>query len=257
MNDTPRGLTRIAPTPSGYLHAGNVATFRATAELADRLGLDLALRIDDADAARYRRDYAEDIFRVLALLDIAWQVGPRTVMDFEQHWSQRARTSVYRANLTRLRDSSLELYACSCSRRDLEGIARGGCPGNCRTRARDLIPHETSLRVHVPEGTVVTMGRHTVDLAATIGDAVLWRRDDVPAYHLVTIVEDRDLGTTHIVRGEDLLTSSAFQVWLAPHLDAAGVAQATYIHLPLVLGPDGTKLSKSQLGDRARPWTLS
>jgi glutamyl-tRNA synthetase len=251
-----RGRTRIAPTPSGYLHAGNVATFRATADLAAHHDLDLALRIDDADAARYRTDYAADIFRVLDLLDIHWQIGPRDVTDFETAWSQRLKTHLYRAELNRFRDST-STYACACSRRDLAGIPEGGCPGRCWERHLELIPDETSLRVRVPLGTIITVGDVAVDIAAAIGDAVLWRRDDLPAYHLVTIVEDRDLGTTHIVRGADLLTSSAFHMWLAPHLGAQTVADATYVHLPLVTGPDGAKLSKSQRGDHARPWTLS
>lgn len=252
-----RGLTRIAPTPSGFLHEGNVATFRATADLASELGLDLALRIDDADAARSRPAYIEDIFRVLDLLGIAWQVGPRTATEFAAHWSQRHRTESYRQRLEQLRDGAVELYACACSRRELGGAARGGCSGRCWERALVLREGSTCLRVRVPPGTTVEVGGCAIDISDTIGDAVLWRRDDLPAYHLVSIVEDAALGTTHIVRGADLLESSAFQIWLAQQMGAVSVAEAAYLHLPLILDADGAKLSKSQLGEHARPWTLS
>jgi glutamyl-tRNA synthetase len=240
-------LTRIAPTPSGFLHEGNRFSFRTTADLAATWGVDLALRIDDADAPRYRREYVEDIFGTLADLGIEWQVGPRDTGDFEAHWSQRAKTEYYRDELERARSRGLTVYACTCTRGTQRGPATGGCGAGCRNRSLEYAPGETALRVAVPIGTIVGVGQHGVDLAAEMGDFIVWRRDDLPAYQLVSVIEDRDLGTTHIVRGQDLLASSAAQIFLAPALGAANVAAAIYVHHELMTDGDGRKLSKSQI----------
>jgi glutamyl-tRNA synthetase len=245
-------VTRIAPTPSGFLHAGNRLNFRRTADLAAELGAELALRIDDVDASRYRREYAEDIFATLEEMGIAWTVGPRDVDDFEAHWSQRAKTEVYRAELERALSRGLQAYACSCSRSVQSGPASGGCAGGCRDRDLPLEPGRTALRVAVDPGTAVDVGMEQVSLDSEMGDFIVWRRDDLPAYQLVSVVDDRDLGVTHIVRGRDLLPSSAAQVHLAPWLEAEGVAQATYVHHEIVTDASGAKLSKSTLAQGPR-----
>jgi glutamyl-tRNA synthetase len=109
----------------------------------------------------------------------------------------------------------------------------------------------TALRVAVPHGTVVHAGDAAVRLDVDMGDFVVWRRDDLPAYQLVSVLEDRDLGVTHIVRGRDLLTSTAAQVYLSAWLDAEMVAQATYVHHELITDDTGAKLSKSTLAHSA------
>ena len=237
-------LTRIAPTPSGYLHAGNIRNIEITVDLARREGLALALRIDDCDASRYRREYVEGIFESLRALGITWDIGPRDPEDFETRWSQRARTDYYRSQLAAA--SSLDTYACTCSRSMAAALGTGGCTGGCRGKGTPLTPNASALRVHVPEGTIIDVDGVDVDLATAMGDFVIWRRDDLPAYQLVSVIEDRDLGTTHIVRGEDLLASSAAQILLARHLGAPNVVDATYIHHPLLVDSLGRKLSKSQ-----------
>ena len=240
-------LTRIAPTPSGFLHEGNRLNFRVTADLAKSLGAALALRIDDADATRYRREYAEDIFATLHDMGIAWTVGPSDVDDFEQHWSQRAKTEFYREQLHEAIASGLPVYACACSRAQQAGPASGGCAGGCRSRSLALEPGRTALRVAIDVDTEVTMGEEVVPLGEAMGDFVIWRRDDLPAYQLVSVLEDRDLGVTHIVRGHDLLSSSAAQVHLAQWTGAPNVAEAFYVHHELVTDSAGAKLSKSTL----------
>lgn len=240
-------LTRIAPTPSGFLHAGNRLNFRMTAALADEVGATLALRIDDADAARYRREYAEDIFATLHAMGIEWTIGPRDADDFEKRGTQRAKTEYYRHQLREAIEAGLPVYACGCSRARQRGPAAGGCVGGCRTRDLPLEPGRTALRVAVDITGEVAVGEHLVELAAAMGDFVVWRRDDLPAYQLVSVTEDRDLGVTHIVRGEDLLPSSAAQIHLAPWLGADNVARATYRHHGLVTDASGAKLSKSTL----------
>ena len=245
-------LTRIAPTPSGFLHEGNRLNFRRTADLAADIGAELALRIDDVDASRYRREYAEDIFASLRDMGIAWTVGPRDVEDFEAHWSQRARTEIYRAELQRALAQGLPAYACACSRAVQPGPASGGCAAGCRERELPLEPGRTALRVAVEPGTVVAVGAERVSLDTEMGDFIVWRRDDLPAYQLVSVIDDRDLGVTHIVRGRDLLSSSAAQIHLAPWLGAESVAQATFVHHELVIDASGEKLSKSTLAHGPR-----
>ena len=243
------GLTRLAPTPSGFLHAGNIMNFELTAELARAESLQLALRIDDSDAGRYRREYVDDIFDTLQRLGIEWQVGPQDPADFEAHWSQQLRTEYYRAEVARAQ--GLDTYACTCSRSVVTSTPTGGCPGGCRRADLPLSPGISALRLHVPIGTCVEVSGHVIDLAEAMGDFVVWRRDDLPSYQIVSVIEDRDLGTTHIVRGEDLLASSAAQIHIAQALRADNVARATFIHHPLVRDADGHKLSKSQRGGRA------
>lgn len=239
--------TRIAPTPSGFLHAGNRANFREVARIAEETGADIVLRIDDIDAARYRRAYAADIFATLTDMGLEWSHGPRDVADFEDNWSQRRKIAYYRDQLQQAVDLGLPVYACRCSRSTQRGPATGGCVGGCRTAGLPLFNPDTAVRIAVPDDTSVTVEGRAIDVSSTLGDAVIWRRDNVPAYHLVSVIEDRDLAITHIVRGDDLLESTAFQIHLAQGLRATSVAQATYLHHALILGDNGLKLSKSVL----------
>lgn len=227
-------ITRFAPTPSGYLHLGNAVNAQLVAWLAQGHGGTVALRIDDLDAPRFRTEYLRDIFSLLQWLEIPWQVGPADETDFEARHSLRLRTDRYRAELRAARDRGLELYACRCSRSQLTGPPTGGCPGGCRDAGHAHTAGETAIRARIPE-----------DVAPEIGDVVLWRRDDLPAYHLASVIEDRDLSVTHVVRGEDLRASTAIQLHLAPFLDAPSFARARVIHHRLLTDATGAKLSKS------------
>jgi len=242
-------LTRYAPTPSGFLHAGNIANLERTAEVARAVSATIALRIDDADASRYRRVYVDDIFRVLGELGLTWDLGPRDTDEFEARYSQRAKTEYYRGEL---HAATLLTYACRCSRTVQRGIPTGGCSGGCRTAQHPWTPGDTSLRVVVPEATTIDVSGTPVRLDVELGDFVVWRRDDLPAYQWVSVVEDRDLGTTHIVRGADLLPSTAAQIFLARGLGALNVIEAEYFHHELVCDDQGRKLSKSTLGGQER-----
>ena len=248
-------LTRIAPTPSGFLHEGNRVNFRRTADLAREIGAAIALRIDDADATRYRREYAEDIFATLRSMGIEWTVGPRDVDDFEAQWSQRAKTEYYRSQLQEALERGMPAYACACSRNQQRGPAVAGCVGDCRARGLSLAPGSTALRVVVDPGTAVDVAGQRVDLGAEMGDFIVWRRDDLPAYQVVSVVEDHDLGVTHIVRGIDLLPSSAAQIYLATWFDATNISGAAFVHHEIVTDASGSKLSKSQLAHHAREET--
>jgi glutamyl/glutaminyl-tRNA synthetase len=230
--------TRMAPTPSGFLHIGNAANLLITSWLAQ--GGVLALRIDDMDTARTRPEYVQDIFDVTHWLGIDWAIGPRDAPDHASTFALALHTERYRAGLQQLVDSGLQVFACTCSRTDLAGSR--SCVADCRSAARPVVPGESALRAVLPDVEVEVDGAR-INLRDAHGDVVLWRRDDLPAYHLVTVLEDRDLGTTDVVRGMDLLDSSALHVWLAARLHAAPIR---YRHHGLVPGPMGMKLSKSQ-----------
>ena len=240
-------VTRFAPTPSGYLHLGNAVNAQLVAWLAAGHGGVVGLRIDDMDVGRCRSEYVEDIFDVLAWLGIEWSAGPRDPADFAQHHSMRRRTGYYRSELALALSAGLDAYACACSRSRIRGPAVGGCPGGCRQADLPLEPGRTALRVHVPIGTIVRVSGSTVDLSSSMGDFVIWRRDDLPAYQLVSVIEDRDAHVTHVVRGDDLIDSTAAQLFLAPHLRAADLAGADFRHHGLLTDDAGAKLSKSQV----------
>lgn len=236
-------VSRIAPTPSGYLHIGNAVNFLLT-WLAVRLhDGQLLLRIDDLDKARCRPEYVDDIFASLAWLGIEPGAGPSGTDEFYARYSQTLRYEAYRKALGLMRDQGAKLFACGCSRKTLAGEAV--YPGTCRDTGLDLRPMETALRIAVPEQSIIAMDHAAVSLDRAVGDFVLWRRDDVPAYQLVSTVEDRDAGVNLIVRGQDLYESSAAQLFLAPYLNAGSFADARFIHHDLIRRPDGSKFSKS------------
>lgn len=233
-------LTRFAPTPSGYLHLGNAVNAVLVGRLAAQEAGTVLLRIDDIDAARSRPEYLDDIHGLLRWLGI--QVSGSVL--------QSDRLDRYREVLDSA--NTLNAYGCRCSRRDLAGPATGGCPGGCRTAGLPLTPGMTALRVAVPDGATVEIDGHAVRLDLVMGDFVVWRRDDLPAYQLASVVDDVDLGMTHIVRGVDLLESTAAQVFLAQALGLSDFARTTVLHHGLVTGPDGSKISKSQV-ERGQP----
>jgi len=236
-------VSRIAPTPSGYLHIGNAANFLMT-WLAVRLQNGrLLLRIDDLDKARCRESYVDDVFASLEWLGIDIDEGPSGTGDFFARHSQTLRYDAYRDALERMRRNGAPLFACGCSRKTLAGAER--YPGTCRDAALELIPSQTALRIAVPDNTAVAVGGGNVRLDRVLGDFVLWRKDDIPAYQLVSAVEDERAGVNLLVRGSDLYESSAAQLYLAPYLGAARFSDAAFIHHGLVLRPDGSKFSKS------------
>ncbi len=237
-------ITRIAPTPSGFLHPGNAVNFLLTSWLARQHGGRLLLRIDDLDAARVRPEYLDDVFRVVSWLGLEIHGGPSDVAEFRRDYSQTLRTEYYRDEVRRLP----EVFACRCSRRELAG--GGPYPGTCRLAGLELAAGRTALRATVPRPCPVPVGSRTVDVAAEMGDFVVWRRDDLPAYQLASVVDDRDLGVNAVVRGLDLFDSTAAQLFLAPLLGAQSFALADFRHHELVVDAAGRKLSKSA-GQRA------
>lgn len=250
-----RWTTRIAPTPSGFLHEGNVVNLLLTAWWARAAGGRLLLRIDDFDAPRVRPDYLTDVFDTLRWLGIEPDDGPLDPDDFLAHWSMALRRSRFAAARdTLLRAHADLVFVCRCSRRALD--ADGFCVAGCRSRGLPWAAGSTVARLHVPAGTRVTPaappGGDARSWTVPPGDHVLWRRDDLPAYQLGSVVADEDLGVTAVVRGLDLLDSSALQLHLARMLPAPGFRHADLRHHALLRDPAGHKLSKSA-GARGAP----
>lgn len=251
--------TRLAPTPSGLLHPGNALSFIITWCLCRAAGGRLLLRIDDLDAARRRPEYLEDIFRTLDWLGLDYDEGPAGVEDFLQRHSQHTRLDLYHAALDRLRAAG-HLYACPCSRRQIgERSPDGRYPNTCRERGLPFDAPRTAWRVRVPEGTQVSFrewrsGTRSYPLAGEMGDFVVRRKNGLPAYQLASLVDDLHYEINFIVRGADLLASTAAQQFLAAGLDARPFREALFWHHPLLTGPDGEKLSKSKGAGSLQEW---
>lgn len=248
------GHTRIAPTPSGYLHLGNSFAFLYTARLAQQHQLSLRLRIDDLDRSRYRDAYLNDIFALLRFLGLVWHQGPQQPADFLAHHRQILRLPLYNTYLEELRATGL-VYACDCSRTAVRGRQLEQADP-CRQRGLSLDAPQYSWRLHVPAGSRVALhdweGKATdYVLDGLVGDFVVRRKAEsdgekpLPAYQLACVADDVLYETTHIVRGEDLFDSSLAQLYLAQLLAKKTFMDARFEHHPLLIAPDGTKLSKS------------
>ncbi|MGB3619382.1 MAG: glutamate--tRNA ligase family protein, partial [Catalinimonas sp.] len=198
MPAVPPVRSRLAPTPSGFLHLGNGVAFVLTWLLTRQQGGRLRLRIDDADDARRRDGYVEDIFAGLAWLGLDWDDGPTGSEDFYRHHSQSHRRAAYAAALRRLASVPNAVYACDLSRRQLRALLPGR-PSPSRDALLDLDAPDVAWRARVDPSDVVRFreGAETaaVDLAAAMGDFVVRRRDGTAAYQLTSLVDDVAYGT--------------------------------------------------------------
>jgi glutamyl/glutaminyl-tRNA synthetase len=230
--------TRIAPTPSGFLHLGNVLSFSLTAALARRAGAAILLRIDDLDRERVSREYVEDIFVTLSFLGIPWDEGPKDVLEFDRSWSQVHRLGMYREALDRLRFDG-RVFACDCSRsKILRERGDGVYPGTCRGRGLALDMERCSWRVR----TEVSGGAR---LPLEMKDFVVRKKDGFPAYQLTSVVDDLYYGIDLVVRGDDLRASTAAQLWLAGVLGREEFGRIRFCHHALLMASAEEKLSKS------------
>lgn len=229
--------TRFAPTPSGYLHEGNLANALLTSWLAHQLGGEIYLRIDADDSNRSRPEYTEYIHSALNALKIETQVTNTSIPNRRQYL--RTQLSALPQNL---------IFACSCSRSDL---VQRAC--YCRGEEITWVPNVNALRLYLDPTISIPVGEQLFNLHEHFGDVVLWRRDDIPAYHWANVIDDRDLGTTHIVRGEDLLSSTALHMYLAELMGASELAHCVYLHHSLLLDSQGNKVSKSTQANNSAP----
>jgi len=256
MNDIDHYVGRFAPSPSGPLHAGSLAAAMASFLDARVHGGRWLLRIEDIDETRTVDGAAQEIETALHTLGMRWD-GPVLV--------QSERKQRYLDACARIAG---HVYPCGCTRKEIAdsslGTGADGAaiyPGTCR---HGLAPGKQArtLRLRVPdtgdEGEEISfmdrwLGRQSQHLATQAGDFVLKRADGFWAYQLAVVVDDEEQGVTHIVRGADLLDSTARQIYLQRLL---GYPTPAYLHVPLVLHSDGEKLSKqngAQALDLERP----
>jgi glutamyl-Q tRNA(Asp) synthetase len=232
---SPRRVGRFAPSPTGPLHLGSLATAVASYLDARHAGGQWILRIEDLDVAREVPGAADRILKQLDALGFRWDGA--VVFQSE-------RLELYRLALAQLRAQEL-VYECSCSRRDRGGADdAGGYAGTCRMGPVRPGPTATRFRADLaPAGPFHDRLHGLVEVDATAqGDPIIRRRDGCFAYQLAVVVDDAEQGVTDVVRGDDLLPSTGWQRSLQRALD---LSEPSYAHLPLVCEHDGTKLSKS------------
>ena len=237
---------RIAPTPTGHMHLGHAATFlRAFERAVEARGVTI-LRIEDLDPHRCKPHYADAVIDDLRWLGVEWQEGPIY---------QSRRLAIYLDAWQRLRDGGF-LYPCVRSRRDVAkaALAPHGevpvFPIEWRTpveRGMEFrAPEGRNWRFRVPDGEEIEFidgncGRVRRVALRDFGDFLVWNRDNVPAYELAVVVDDLAMGVTEVVRGEDLLTSTARQMLV---YRALGFEPPAFFHCPLVLDEEGRRLAK-------------
>lgn len=240
---------RFAPSPSGRMHLGNVMSALLAWLSAKSAGGEIVLRIEDIDPDRSREAYALQIMEDFRFLGLNWDDGP--------HWQSR-RADIYEEILAELAEKGMT-YPCYCSRAELHATqaphASDGVfvySGHCRDLTqpqRDELAktRRPALRIRVPDETVgyedICRGPQAQDLARECGDFILRRSDGAFAYQLAVVVDDAMMGVTQVVRGSDLISSTPRQIWLHRLL---GYEPPQFAHVPLLLAPDGRRLSKRE-----------
>jgi len=244
--------TRFAPTPSGYLHVGNAFSFVLTWLLARKSGGTIHLRIDDIDGVRARPEFVADIFDSLNWLGLDYDTGPVSVDDFYQNHSQHLRLDRYNQYLKELEEKQL-LFACTCSRKQvIENAVDGQYNEHCLPLNLPFDAPEAAMRIITPQGqstitfTDVWNDFGPIDLYQHLRHFVVRGKNGVAAYQLASLVDDVDFGINFIVRGQDLLHSTAAQCFIAQHIPAlSGFIKTQFLHHPLFKNAEGEKLSKS------------
>jgi glutamyl-tRNA synthetase len=249
--------TRFAPSPTGLLHLGNIRTALFNCLLARHHQGIFLLRLEDTDAVRGHEKYAEALQEDLAWLGLVWQEGPRAGGDRGPYY-QSQRDHLYRQYFDALQQQGLA-YRCFCSEHELEVSRKtqlaAGRPPRYSGRCRHLAPAEVeqrlaggtpaTLRFHVADGSVVEFGdrvRGTQTFRTEdIGDFVIRRSDGSPAFFFCNAIDDALMGVTLVMRGEDHLANTPRQILM---LRALGLPVPEYAHISLVVGADGSPLSK-------------
>ncbi|MBN2679254.1 MAG: glutamate--tRNA ligase [Acidithiobacillaceae bacterium] len=235
--------TRFAPSPTGYLHIGGVRTALYSWLHARRLGGRFVLRIEDTDLERSTPAATAAILEGMAWLGLDWDEGP---------FYQTQRMDRYREVLAQmLKEGSA--YYCYCSREEVDAMreeqrARGEKPrydGRCRTRSSAREGVSPVIRFRSPDTgeTVVEdliHGRVSFQ-NSELDDLIIARSDGTPTYNFCVVVDDWDMGITHVIRGDDHLNNTPRQMQI---LQALGAELPVYAHVPMILGPDKQKLSK-------------
>jgi glutamyl/glutaminyl-tRNA synthetase len=263
---------RLAPSPTGYLHLGHARTFWVAWQRARAAHGKLIFRNEDLDYQRCKPEFVGAMYEDLRWLGLDWDEGLDLDGGISQGsfgpYSQSERRSFYLDAWRKLRDSGF-IYPCTCSRKDLEralsapheplpheiGAANVNddelpYPGTCREMigtARDYgSPAGVSWRFRVPDGEKISFddgyfGQQEFFAGRDFADFLLWRRDDIPAYQLAVVVDDAAMQITEVVRGADLLKSTARQFLL---IRALGYSTPAYFHCPLLRDEKNIRLAK-------------
>jgi glutamyl/glutaminyl-tRNA synthetase len=263
VNQSYRG--RLAPSPTGYLHLGHARTFWVAQERARVNGGILVLRNDDLDAARFKMEFVDTMLEDLRWFGFEWSEGPDVGGSFAPY-NQSERMSFYRAALEKLRAGNF-IYPCTCSRKDIQTAARAPhandddepiYPGTCRKNSESRMSggelnsqfiirnSKFAWRFRVPDGETISFvdgncGERKFVAGNDFGDFIVWRGDDVPAYQLACVVDDAAMAITEVVRGSDLLLSTARQILL---YRALGRLPPEFFHCELMLDEKGERLAK-------------
>lgn len=249
--------TRFAPSPTGYIHLGNVRTALFNSLLAGKHQGVFLLRIEDTDIERSRAEYTQALLEDLRWLGLDWQEGPE-VGGPHGPYAQSVRGEIYRHYFQTLETQGL-VYPCFCSPGELELLRKAQraagqpprYPGTCARlsdaqiqdrRERGL---KSTLRFRVPRGRTIEFN----DLVRgpqwfnsdDIGDFIIRRADGNPQFFFTNAVDDALMEVTHVLRGEDHLTNTPRQIML---LEALGLSLPQYGHIAMIVGPDGSPLSK-------------
>ena len=257
---------RLAPSPTGLLHLGHARTFLIAAQRCAEHGGTLVLRNDDLDQQRCRPEFVQAMIEDLRWLGISWTEGPDCSGPFGPY-TQSERRVHYLHALQQLRDRGM-IYPCTCSRKDVaqsatapnegddEPLYSGKCRpsrdprsdslSGCRVEAKRGGPAGVNWRFRVPDGEEISftdlhLGLQEMVAGRDFGDFIVWRKDDVPAYQLAVVVDDAAMKITEVVRGADLLKSTARQILL---YRALGLPIPGYYHCELVRDQQGVRLAK-------------
>lgn len=248
---------RLAPSPTGLLHLGHARTFWIAQQRALASGGVLLLRNEDLDPQRSRAHFAQAMLEDLRWLGLLWQEGPDVGGDFGPY-SQSQRRGFYLRTWRRLLAGGW-LYPCRCSRKDLAQVAQAPhgeeaiYPGVCRPKnpftAADYpgsLPAGVNWRFRVPDGELVIfedghLGTQRFVAGEDFGDFLVWRRDDVPSYQLAVVTDDAAMQITEVVRGADLLLSTARQILIGR---ALGLPSWNWYHCELLQDANGVRLAK-------------
>ena len=246
---------RLAPSPTGYLHAGHAATFRVAQKRAREAGGRLLLRIEDLDRERCKPEFDASLIDDLLWAELKWDGNPMR---------QSERLPLY-LSAWRMLARKGTIYPCKCSRKDVEralSAPHAGdeveplYPGTCRPQegsARgEEVPGATNWRMRVTPGEAIefidgAQGPQSFVAGRDFGDFLVWRRDGFPTYQLAVVVDDAAMGITEVVRGADLLPSTALQILL---YRALGLEPPSFYHRPLVTDAAGRRLAK-RAGDHS------
>ncbi len=262
MNDPkiPQSLfgprVRLAPSPTGLFHLGNARTGLFNYLFARKAGGKFVLRIEDTDKERSKKEYEDTILEGLKFLGIEWDEGPDT-NGFLGPYRQSERLEVYEKYLQQLLEEE-KAYYCFCSSEEIEAqkeemITRGVPPkysGKCRDLSKSTVEtylkegKQATIRIKMPNKVIkfedIIRGEVEFDLSL-VGDIVIAKSLKDPLYNFAVVIDDYLMKITHVIRGEDHISNTPKQIAIQ---EALGLPRPNYAHLPMILGPDRSKLSK-------------